>query len=116
MSVTVTWNCRWRNLQLPRGVDLTAYRVVQEGLTNALRYAPGAATEVVVDRDADRLTIRVTDCGSRTGAGAGGIGPGAGSGLQGLTERLRLYRGTIQASRSADGGFQVLARIPLEPA
>ena len=105
---------RITDLDLPRGVDLTAYRVVQEALTNALRYAPGAATEVAVDRDADSLVIEVTDHG--TGAGAGAAVLGAGTGLRGLTERLRLYHGTIEASRRADGGFRLRACIPLEPA
>jgi signal transduction histidine kinase len=103
-------------------VDLAAYRVIQEALTNALRYAPGARTEVVVDRDGDVLVIEVTDDGAPApAAGAGnpggpGAAGGAGTGLVGLAERLCLYRGTLEAGRRIGGGFRVLARIPLEAA
>jgi signal transduction histidine kinase len=106
---------RTRELDLPGGVDLAAYRVVQEALTNALRYAPGARTEVVVDRDGDMLVIEVTDEGSGA-APAVGRAPGGGTGLLGLAERLGLYHGTLEAGRRVGGGFRVRARIPLEPA
>jgi signal transduction histidine kinase len=98
-------------LALPRGVDLTAYRVVQEALTNALRYAPGADTEVVVERDGTELVVEVTNA---TGRPDGTAAVGAGSGLLGLAERLRLYHGTLEAGRRLGGGFRVRARIPLE--
>jgi signal transduction histidine kinase len=118
-------------MALPRGVDLTAYRVIQEALTNALRYAPGAPTEVVVDRDGDALVIEVTDDGAAAATGppeggitaggvtawgvaAGGVAAGGGSGLLGLAERLRIYHGTLEAGRRLGGGFQVRAHIPLE--
>jgi signal transduction histidine kinase len=105
---------RTRVPALSGGVDLAAYRVVQEALTNALRYAPGARTEVVVDRDGDALLIEVTDDGVH------GDPPrhpaGAGTGLIGLAERLGLYHGTLEAGRRVGGGFRVRARIPLEPA
>jgi signal transduction histidine kinase len=96
---------------LPRGVDLAAYRVVQEGLTNALRYAPGAPTEVRIRRDGDLLIIDVVDDGS---AGAAAIPSGAGTGLFGLAERLRLYRGVLQAGPRPEGGFRVHVQIPVE--
>jgi signal transduction histidine kinase len=98
---------------LPRGVDLTAYRVVQEALTNALRYAPGADTEIVVERDGEVLIVEVTDDGVGPVGGPGVLG--AGSGLLGLAERLKLYHGTLEAGRRLGGGFRVRARIPLEP-
>jgi signal transduction histidine kinase len=106
---------RTRELDLPGGVDLAAYRVVQEALTNALRYAPGARTEVVVDRDGDTLVIEVTDEGTGAAPAEGRV-PGGGTGLLGLAERLGLYHGTLEASRRIGGGFRVRARIPLEPA
>jgi signal transduction histidine kinase len=118
---------------VPRDVHLTAYRVVQEGLTNALRYAPGAPTAVELSQDGGDLVIVVGNgppvvaraeagAGVRVGAGAGaetrvgalGSGIGAGAGLIGLTERLRLHHGTLDAGRRIDGGFRVKARIPLE--
>jgi signal transduction histidine kinase len=101
-------------VDLPDGVDLAAYRVVQEALTNALRYAPGARTEVVVDRDGDALVIEVTDDG--TAATVPPAGAGAGTGLIGLAERLGLYQGTLEAGRRVGGGFRVRARIPLDSA
>jgi signal transduction histidine kinase len=96
---------------LPRGVDLTAYRVVQEGLTNALRYAPGAPTSVTIELEGDELLVEVLD----TGAGAR-LSLGSGSGLVGLAERLRLYSGTLEAGRRVGGGFRVAARLPLATA
>jgi signal transduction histidine kinase len=99
-------------VELPGGVDLAAFRVVQEALTNALRYAPGARTEVVVDRDGDTLLIEVTDDG--TAAPAPPVGAGTGTGLIGLAERIGLYQGTLEAGRRVGGGFRVRARIPLE--
>jgi signal transduction histidine kinase len=124
---------------VPRGVDVAAYRVVQEALTNALRYAPGARTTVVVRPADGALTVEVTDDGHPHGAGAGGVwteersdegrrrlpGPGAraseasadwqgaGSGLRGLAERLRVYGGTLDTGRRLTGGFRVLATFPL---
>jgi signal transduction histidine kinase len=98
---------------LPRGVDLTAYRVVQEGLTNALRYAPGAQTRVGIRQDGDLLIIDVVDDGS---AGAAAIPGGGGTGLFGLAERLRLYHGTLQAGPRPEGGFDVHVEVPVEPA
>jgi signal transduction histidine kinase len=95
---------------LPRGIDLTAYRVVQEALTNALRYAPGARTEVVVDRDGGALVVEVINDGGRPPAGE--VSAGAASGLLGLAERLRLYGGTLEAGGRPGGGFRVRADIP----
>ncbi len=98
---------------LPHSVGLAAYRVVQEALTNALRYAPGAPTTVRVDADHDALCVEVTDEGA-PGAPQGLRGNE--SGLIGLRERLALYGATVQAGRRLGGGFRVAARIPLEPA
>jgi signal transduction histidine kinase len=95
---------------LPRAVDAAAYRVVQEALTNALRYAPGAPTTVVIRPDGDVLTIEVTDQGTSPPRPST---VGYGSGLLGLAERLRLYQGTLDAGRRVGGGFRVSGRIPL---
>jgi signal transduction histidine kinase len=100
---------------LPRGADLTAYRVVQEALTNALRYAPGAATSVSVTARPDALEIEVLN--DAPPAPATGVPTGAGTGLLGLAERLRLFGGTLETGRRLGGGFRVRARLPLaEPA
>jgi signal transduction histidine kinase len=104
-------------VELPNSVDLTAYRVVQEALTNALRHAPGARTEVVItiEPSSDRpsvpdLVIEVTNEPPVNGSPAG---TGSGTGLVGLAERLRLYGGTLESGRRLGGGFRVLARLPL---
>jgi signal transduction histidine kinase len=104
------------DVALPRGIELTAYRVVQEALTNALRYAPGAHTEIVIERDGEGLVVEITNDDGVDPLPVNGTGvPGAGSGLLGLAERLRLYHGTLEAGRRLGGGFRVRARIPLEP-
>jgi signal transduction histidine kinase len=114
---------------LPRGVDLAAYRVVQEALTNALRHAPGAPTDIAItiepstqppavastrDERTD-LVIEVTNDAPPpdTPPDAGG-GAGSGTGLLGLAERLRLYGGTLETGRRVGGGFRVRARMPLD--
>jgi signal transduction histidine kinase len=99
--------------RLPRGMDLTAYRVVQEALTNALRYAPGARTEIDIGTQppAD-LVIEVTNDAPPPTA-AQPVNGGSGTGLLGLAERLRLYGGTLETGRRVGGGFRVTARLPM---
>jgi signal transduction histidine kinase len=101
---------------LPRGMDLTAYRVVQEALTNALRYAPGARTEIDIGTEPPDLVIEVTNDAPPAAAQDASAGSGSGSGLLGLAERLRLYGGTLETGRRVGGGFRVRARLPLEAA
>ena len=101
-------------VSLPRGLDLTAYRVVQEALTNALRYAPGAATDVAVTASPEELVIEVVN--DAPPAPAPPSPAGSGTGLIGLAERLRLYGGTLETGRRLGGGFRLLARLPREPA
>ncbi|MEU4423785.1 histidine kinase [Actinoplanes sp. NPDC024001] len=98
-------------LSLPHGLDLAAYRVVQEALTNALRHAPGAATEVAVTATGDELVISVENDAPPPRARPAASN-GAGAGLLGLAERLRLYDGTLESGRRLGGGFRVHARIP----
>ena len=85
----------------------TAYRVVQEALTNAARHAPGSRVVVRLARDGTDLRIEVTDDGPATDAGEGGFG------LVGLAERVRGDGGQVTAGPGPDGGFTVSARIPL---
>ncbi|HEY1486827.1 MAG TPA: histidine kinase [Micromonosporaceae bacterium] len=96
---------------VPAGVDLTAYRVVQEGLTNAMRYAPGASTEVNLCREAGTLVVEVRNDAPAADAPRSALGSGAG--LVGLAERLRLHDGTLDTGRRLGGGFRLTARIPL---
>ena len=96
--------------EVPYGADLTAYRVVQEGLTNALRYAPGAPTCVEVDRHGDELVVEVRN--DAPGTPPPDVQLGGGAGLVGLAERLRLCRGTLETGRRLGGGYRLSARIP----
>ncbi|WP_459800665.1 sensor histidine kinase [Herbidospora sp. RD11066] len=94
---------------LPPGIDLAAYRVVQEALTNTIKHAPGAAATVTIGGDDDRLEIEVTDTG---GIRSTGPRSGDGRGLIGLRERLAVYGGTLEAGRTAEGGFRVKVSVP----
>lgn len=96
---------------LPPGVELAAYRVVQEALTNTVKHATGATAAVTVDYGQDQLRVEVTDTGGHPGAGAA---DGNGRGLIGLRERLTVYDGTLDSGRSPAGGYRVEALIPLE--
>jgi len=101
-----------RGPAVPDGVDLAAYRVVQEALTNAVKHAAGAPAAVRLEYRPDRLRIEVTDGGGAAGPGD----PGSGRGLIGLRERLAVYGGTLHAERRIRGGYRVEAVIPLHPA
>ncbi|MEV6107886.1 histidine kinase [Streptomyces sp. NPDC051940] len=102
---------------LPTGVEVTAYRIVQEALTNALRHGDGGKAEVTV-RYADRsLRVEVLNTGPSVLTGdapARGDSPGAGRGLIGLRERVAVYGGELDARRRLGGGYRVRARIPVE--
>ncbi|MFE5052924.1 sensor histidine kinase [Streptomyces sp. NPDC056637] len=94
---------------LPPGLELAAYRVVQEALTNTVKHASGATAAVAVDYGPQRLRVEVTDTG-----GDPGTGTGSGRGLIGLRERLGVYDGTLNTGRRLSGGYRVEALIPLE--
>ncbi|MFI6061956.1 sensor histidine kinase [Streptomyces sp. NPDC051286] len=96
---------------LPPGLELAAYRVVQEALTNTVKHASGATAAVTVEYGPDRLRIEVTDTGGHPSADAT---TGNGRGLIGLRERLAVYDGTLNAGRRLTGGYRVEALIPLE--
>jgi signal transduction histidine kinase len=94
---------------LAPGVNVAAYRIVQEALTNALKYAGGAPTEVVVRYTPDAIELEVLDEGV-VAAPADGIGRG----LVGMGERVALFGGTLEAGKRADRGYAVRARFPLD--
>ena len=96
--------------QLPAAVDISAYRIVQEALTNVLKHAGQASAQVNVRCGADVVQIEVTDDGA--GPQAGGQ-PGAGHGLAGMRERVALFGGELVTGPQPDGGFAVRARLPL---
>jgi signal transduction histidine kinase len=95
--------------ELPPGVDLSAYRIVQEALTNALKHAGPATARVVVRYRENDLELEIAD----TGAGAS-ASDGEGHGLAGMRERVSLYGGKIEAGPRDGGGFAVRARLPLD--
>ena len=96
-------------VELAAGVDLTAYRVVQEGLTNALKHARAERAEVLVHYDDGHVELTVTDDGSGDGGGESG-----GHGLVGMRERVSVYGGELEAGPLPEGGYRLRARLPLE--
>ena len=99
---------------LPPAVDLTAYRVVQESLTNALRYAGSATATVEVVYGSGALHVEVSDDGRGPAAANGGGTLGSGGGLRGLRERVAALGGELEAGPREPKGFRVAARLPLE--
>jgi signal transduction histidine kinase len=97
--------------QLTAGVDLTAYRVVQEALTNTLKHAAGSSVRISVGYAHDSIRVEVADTG---GVSTAADGSGNGRGLVGLRERLAVYGGTLQAGVLPAGGYRVRAVIPIE--
>ncbi|WP_369358974.1 sensor histidine kinase [Streptomyces sp. cg2] len=94
-------------VELPTSCELSAYRIVQEGLTNVRRHAPGAHAVVEIDYQPDRLAVRIAD----DGPGPPGV-VRSGHGLVGMQERAVLLGGRLSAGRGRDGGFLVEAEIP----
>ena len=94
--------------QLPAGVDLSAYRIVQEALTNTLKHASPAHARVMVRYRNDDVELEVVDDGRRTSNGSPD-----GHGIAGMRERVRLYGGTLETGGRAEGGFSVRARLPV---
>jgi signal transduction histidine kinase len=94
---------------LPRAVDLSAYRIIQEGLTNALKHARATGADVTLRYGADDLQLEVRDDG--TGATSS---DGLGHGLVGIRERVKIYGGEMTAGAAPDGGFILTARLPVE--
>ncbi|MGG5170872.1 sensor histidine kinase [Pseudarthrobacter sp. J1738] len=117
------------NAEVLAGIDpgpvtgLTAYRIVQEALSNVVRHAPSARATVQVTPDAGWLRITVTNTAgtiapagsglAETSAEAKTVNPGDGHGLRGMSERAQLVRGTLESSATPDGGFRVMAHLPL---
>lgn len=104
---------------LPPGVEVTAYRIVQEALTNALKHAPGSAVRVTVAHERDALVVSVDDGGARALAVPSGTPRGSGvdsggRGMVGMRERVALYGGELEAGPRPEGGFSLRARMPLD--
>jgi signal transduction histidine kinase len=96
--------------ELPAGLDLAAYRIVQESLTNIVKHAPHSAAEVTVRYDPDAIDLAIrNDAPSKPGPNLSG----AGHGLIGMRERVAVYGGTFESGPCPDGGYHVHARLPL---
>jgi signal transduction histidine kinase len=109
----VRWTLEGRPRPLPTAVDLAAYRIVQESLTNAHRHAPGAAVTVRLRYHPAGLTVEVRDDGGpRTGTDRGGDGGGTGLGLLGMRERAESVGGRFLAGPDPRRGWTVLAELP----
>ena len=94
--------------ELPPGVDVSAYRIVQEALTNALKHAGPARARVSIRYGDDALELEIEDSGAGASNGAAG-----GHGLAGMRERVAVFGGRLDTGPRADGGYAVRARLPL---
>jgi signal transduction histidine kinase len=96
-------------VQLAAGLDLTAYRLIQEGLTNSLKHARAQQAEVVVRYSDGHVELTVSDDGRGVGSGDGG-----GHGLVGMRERVSVYGGELEAGPRPEGGYRLRAKLPIE--
>ena len=126
-GVSVTVTCSGNPVPLPEGVDLSAYRILQEALSNAMRHAPGSHVQVHVAYRPDGLALEVRNdavppassavpvlvaSGARA---AGGPAAGGGHGLVGMRERATMLGGSLETGPTADGGYRVTAVLPVSP-
>ncbi|MFW6693948.1 sensor histidine kinase [Streptomyces sp. MAR4 CNX-425] len=109
-GLSVTVDAEGAERALPPGLDLTAYRIVQEALTNVAKHAGAGAARVRLTYAHDRLTLTVSDDG---GAGRPPPPPGGGFGLIGMRERAQTAGGSLRAGPRPEGGFAVTAELPL---
>ena len=108
-GLPVTLHVEGERPDLSPGVDLSAYRIVQEGLTNALKHATGAHADVVIRYVDGLVQLEITD------DGVGGVnGEPGGHGLVGMRERVAVYGGTLEAGPRDGGGFVLRAELPVE--
>ena len=115
MRVHVTW--RGEQRPLPPEIELSAFRIIQESVTNVVRHSGARACRVAVGYEPKGVTIEVVDDGDD---GLGGTGRprhsaaagGSGFGLLGMRERVTLLSGQFSADRRPEGGFRVAARLP----
>ena len=110
-GLPVTFQVEGERVELPVGLDLSAYRIVQEGLTNTLKHAGPAHAWVTVRYAPDGLDIVVEDDG--TGPGTNGV---PGHGLIGMRERVAVYGGRLETGVRPGGGFRLHAVLPVDAA
>lgn len=94
---------------LPRAIDLSAYRIVQEGLTNTLKHAAASHAEVTVTYHTDEVELKVLDDG-----GGAATTNGRGHGLVGIRERVKIFGGEMSTGAAPAGGFMLKARLPID--
>ncbi|MFF3391051.1 sensor histidine kinase [Streptomyces sp. NPDC002669] len=99
--------------ELPQGVELSAYRIIQEALSNTLRHAPGATAGVEISYVLGGIGLRIVN-GPPTGPVK--PSPGAGHGITGMRERVAMLDGAMTAETTAEGGYEITAFIPVQPA
>ena len=109
LGLGVTLEVEGEPTGLPASVEVSAYRIVQESLTNTLKHAGPASATVRLAYADDELTVAVTD----NGRGAAANGTGAGQGLVGMRERVEAFGGTLDAGPRTGGGFSVTAVLPV---
>jgi signal transduction histidine kinase len=105
--------------ELPAGLELSAYRIVQEALTNVLKHARPAGATVRIAYEPGQVVIEVTNDGQGSGSAFGRRSTDSdpqirGSGIAGMRERAALYGGTLEAGPRPEGGFRVAASLPLD--
>ena len=107
-GLTVELHVEGDAVPLPRAVELSAYRIVQEGLTNSLKHARAGRTDVTIRYGSEELEVEVADDGRGPASS-----DGHGHGLVGVRERVKIYGGEMSAGPRAGGGFVLNARLPL---
>ncbi|MFE3325986.1 sensor histidine kinase [Streptomyces sp. NPDC059176] len=110
-GLTVDVTTEGKQVRLPPGADLAAFRIVQEALTNVVRHSGSRTARVGIGYRPLRLDLRIDDDGPATGGDQGG----GGRGLVGMRERAAALGGTIEAGPRSDGGFRVRVGLPIEP-
>jgi signal transduction histidine kinase len=112
-GLLVDLDVRGERTEVAAGIDLAAYRVIQEAITNVVKHAATDACRVTVGYEEDAVTVEVTDNGD---AGAGSRISGLGHGIVGMRERITMYGGDFHAGPLPGRGFRVTARLPLTEA
>jgi signal transduction histidine kinase len=116
-GIDVTLTVSGADRELSELVDITAYRIIQEALTNAIRHAHDNEIEIALDYAPGQLCVTVTDVLKTAGAGSDHLGNSSesrspGFGLTGIAERVASCSGMLTVGPTAEGGFTVAARLP----
>jgi len=117
-GLTVDLDVAGAPVELPAGLELAAYRLIQEALTNVRKHAPTSHVQVRLGYEPDRLRIEVSDDGGSPGAAVAPVrdASGSGHGLIGMRERVQVYGGELQTGPMPSGGFRIEATLPLSVA